>query len=220
MMPFISNELQKILQNLLGRFIKKSVLDTRNVVKVDVKKKENIVKADRVNIGFAAKQAIEKVVRDKQASQLQVFEFYQECIVFLQHLTEKLLERGPLKYDTVLVRSMDTINPKFIASHPEKSHEKMEIILKKLLNTKWLSPGRCDDVLQEFKSWVREMELHHSDALSSFDSKNDRLDDFFYCHIGSKTNFKTLWFTIKLLLILSHGQSSVEKGFSTNKRHS
>lgn len=79
MMSFISSELQKILNNLLGRFMKKkSVLNTtRNVVKVDNKKKENIVTADRVDKGFAAKRAVDEAVKVKKASQLQVFEFNQ-----------------------------------------------------------------------------------------------------------------------------------------------
>ena len=83
-----------MLNNLRGRFIKKSVLDSAgNVGKVDVRNKENIVPPERVDIGFAAKQAVDEVVKDRKASQLQVFEFYQGCIAIWQNMTEKLLER-------------------------------------------------------------------------------------------------------------------------------
>lgn len=61
------------------------------------------------------------------------------------------------------------------------------------------------------------MELHHSAAISSFDRKNDRIDDFFSCRFGSNAKFKTLWFAAKLIIILSHGLSSIEGGFLTNK---
>jgi len=80
-----------------------------------------------------------------------------------------------------------------------------------------MSSAKCDEALQKFKSWVRDMELHHACALSSFDSKKDRLDDFFHSHLASNSKFKSLWSAVKMILILSHGQSAVERGFSTNK---
>lgn len=216
MMPYISDELQKILTNLLNRFVKKSVLDTtRNIVKVDFNKKENIVSPDKVDVGFAAKQVVDDAEKSKKASKLQVYEFHQECITFLQKMTEKILERCPLKFATI--RALNAIDPKFIASHPEKAIEKMETILQKLMNTKWLSPTKCDDALQEFKLWVREMELHNPSVLKEFNFKGNRLDDFYYSYMGNHEQYSTLWYAVKLLLILSHGQSSVERGFSTNK---
>ena len=93
----------------------------------------------------------------------------------------------------------------------------MEIILQKLMNTKWLSPTKCDDALQELKQWIRDMELHHQSKLLEFNYKGDRLDDFYFTYIGNQEKYSTLWYVVKLLLILSHGQSSVERGFSTNK---
>lgn len=60
-------------------------------------------------------------------------------------MTEKVLERCPLKFETV--RAMNALDPLFVASHLEKSSEKTEIILKKLLNIKCLSPCKCDDAL-------------------------------------------------------------------------
>jgi len=108
-----------------------------------------------------------------------------------------------------IVRAMIALDPRYITSNPGKSSEKMEIILKKL-NAKWMSSAKCDEALQEFKSWVRDVELHHACALSSFDSKKDRLDDFFHSHLASNSKFKSLWSAVKMILILSHGQSAVE----------
>ena len=39
----------------------------------------------------------------------------------------------------------------------------------------------------------------------------------FYDTMGSSTEFKRLWEVVKVLLVLSHGQASVERGFSVNK---
>ena len=43
------------------------------------------------------------------------------------------------------------------------------------------------------------------------------LDSFLYGCIGEKTEYSKLWEAFKMLLILSHGQSCVERGFSDNK---
>ena len=44
-----------------------------------------------------------------------------------------------------------------------------------------------------------------------------RLDIFLHEKLGEKAEFKDLWKVVKILLILSHGQSSKERGFSENK---
>ncbi|KAJ8893124.1 hypothetical protein PR048_005707 [Dryococelus australis] len=45
----------------------------------------------------------------------------------------------------------------------------------------------------------------------NYDRKED-LDTFFRCYFS-----RTVWNVIKMLLILSHGQASVERSFSANK---
>ena len=82
-----------------------------------------------MDIGFAAKQVIDDAEKNKKASKLQIFEFEQVC-----KMTEKILERSPLKF--TLIRALNALDPKFIASHPKKAIEKMEVILQKLMNTK------------------------------------------------------------------------------------
>ena len=56
----------------------------RNIVKIYFNKKENIVLPDKVDKGFAAKQVVDDAEKYKKASKLQIYEFHQECIMFLQ----------------------------------------------------------------------------------------------------------------------------------------
>ena len=44
-----------------------------------------------------------------------------------------------------------------------------------------------------------------------------RLDDFLHPHMGHLEGSNLLWNIVKQLLCLSHGQASVERGFSINK---
>ena len=51
---------------------------------------------------------------------------------------------------------------------------------------------------------------------ADFTSRADRVDTLFTeCMAGE--SYKGLFVVVKILLILSHGQSSVERGFSINK---
>ena len=56
-------------------------------------------------------------------------------------------------------------------------------------------------------------EKHHSGCVA-FDFVKDRLDIILGKYISDK---KKLWHICKLVFVLSHGQSYVERGFSVNK---
>ena len=52
---------------------------------------------------------------------------------------------------------------------------------------------------------------------SSFRSGEDRLDSFLSEMLQAQEEYKELWLTMQLLLTLSHGQATIERGFSVNK---
>ena len=52
----------------------------------------------------------------------------------------------------------------------------------------------------------------------SFKKETDRLDNFFWKFIGGRSRFSNLKNVFQILLIISHGQAQVERGFSTNKQ--
>ena len=56
----------------------------------------------------------------------------------------------------------------------------------------------------------------------NFNYKNDkhRLDTLYYRYMFGKDEFKAAWDFISKLLVISHGQASVERGFSINKHAS
>ncbi|KAK2142307.1 hypothetical protein LSH36_973g00046 [Paralvinella palmiformis] len=52
----------------------------------------------------------------------------------------------------------------------------------------------------------------------SFNFRVDHLDTFMVEHLGCHDDLGKMWSVIKNLLILSHGQTTVEKGFSINRQ--
>lgn len=70
----------------------------------------------------------------------------------------------------------------------------------------------CDTMISSFSDCIRT----EAEALSTFQKDKDRLDSFLYGILSSK--YPNLWRKVVMkLLILSHGQASVERGFSLNK---
>ena len=86
-----------------------------------------------------------------------------------------------------------------------------------MINYKYLNAADCDCILKEYKSLISEIRLEHKERFSEFNLKSDRLDSLFYDLIGVNPKYKTLWNIVKMIFTLSHGQSSIERGFSINK---
>lgn len=83
MLPFLATALDNILRSLLGRIVKKEVLngvDTfSKLLKLDLEKPKNIISAPAFDIGFSAKMELRKI---SKPSQLSVLNFKKECISF------------------------------------------------------------------------------------------------------------------------------------------
>ena len=167
--------------------------------------------AKKVDVGFGCKLIIIQTAEaDKKASQLQVFEFKRGCLVLLQKLSNKLLERYPLQYS--VVRNLICLDPKYIANSPESAVSKCSNLLQHLITKKIKSPDSSDTVLKQYKSLVSNVQKYDKDDFKSYrPSEDKRLDSFLYEEIGEKTEYAELWELAKEMLTLSHSQSSVER---------
>ena len=55
-----------------------------------------------------------------------------------------------------------------------------------------------------------------SERFANFQAAEDRVDTLFFECMANES-YKSLFSVVKLILILSHGQATVERGFSVNK---
>ena len=55
------------------------------------------------------------------------------------------------------------------------------------------------------------------EAFLEYDETKERLDSYLWKFIGSGSGFRSLWTVIQMILVLSHGQATAERGFSENK---
>lgn len=84
-----------------------------------------------------------------------------------------------------------------------------------MLQAKWVHQF-SDQVLQEFREFLDV--AASSSAFANFDPKSDRLDVLLHETIAAQSGWRNLWDVIQILLVMSNGQASVERGFSVNKQ--
>ena len=93
-----------------------------------------------------------------------------------------------------------------------------EELLAKLVEYKKLLPSLADQAKLEFSHFLSSLVKENRDAFLAFRMETDRLDECLWRYIGSTHRFSSLSKVLKMLLILSHGQAQVERGFTTNKQ--
>ena len=193
MLPFMAEYLYDILCTILNKFIKtvmEKITSMAKLAKVDVMEKENLLHAKEVDIGFATRKLITDLQKKKKVSESQIFEYQNECQVFLQSLTVKLLERCPLQYPGV--RNIVCLDPKYMAAHPDQAMDKMRQLLEKLMNLKQRSADYCDTILRQYKTFIRVVGRHAREEFSAFNNIEDELDTFLFTHLGKKPRFEEL----------------------------
>lgn len=112
-----------------------------------------------------------------------------------------------------LVRNMASVNPVEMANDKTVSRQRFKKVVRSLLSTKTLSDADGEDIIQQYDEFLDNISVIGSEHFTTFNQYNDRVDSFFMQHM-STPRFEKLLKTLKLLLILSHGQATVERGFS------
>lgn len=97
--------------------------------------------------------------------------------------------------------------------HQHQSNFKRVISL--LSSASRVDTERCDGQVEKFSQFLEEIKSIGSDKFLQFSREENRVDVFLKEHMCTK--FPHLFDIVKVLLVLSHGNASVERGFSVNK---
>ena len=94
---------------------------------------------------------------------------------------------------------------------------KFQNLLSKLLSLRRFSAQECGDAKQQFELFLTKRKKYNKDDCKKFYPVSQRLDTFYFELLNPEDEFAVLWWVVKLVLILSHGQADVERGLSINK---
>lgn len=209
--PFLYSSLYLLIQNLLQRFVKANILNSPkpfSIYKIDLEDKQNLMKVEDVDLGFATKAAFKKC---KQFSTKDVQLFRTECLVFMKSIVVKLLEKSPLIYS--FTRSMSCLDPQILASNEALANTRLSSALTHLTELNRISGDKSDAILRDYKNLIDQNVVKHK--IKEF-NKEERLDHFWVRLIDSRSGYANLLSFIKLICILFHGNASLERGFSIN----
>ena len=167
------------------------------------KKKENLIKVDKIDLGFGVDTTLKKLGAADLVSKAKVTEFKKECQQLVIAMVSKLFEKSPLGSD--FLQSLSILHRQFFSSRPRSAVlDRWKIVLTHILKLNILSTKCCDEAMSEFKLFLNGNVMKFKENLMEF----ERLDELYFDTLGV-SRFKKLASVVALVLTLSHGQASV-----------
>ena len=210
MVPFLSADLELLIKKLMKRFLKLGdSVSAYELTKIDVNAKN--LDVNKVDVGFIAEERVKALLREKKVSEREVYQMRSECKAFLKKIVERLLLKCPLLYRTV--RNLTCLDPKYLVKDPERAKQKFKRVLQVLVECGRVIEGEVDGLLEEFSQFSAACK--YKPSFCNFSKQDGHVDVLYYEEI--RDEYPLIWAVIRQLLILSHGQAAVERGFSVNK---
>ena len=176
-----------------------------SITKIDIAKSSNQLEAEQVKLDTALKQSLSLI--ESRPEQKRAFKM--ECKQVIISLIQKLKERCPLKHS--IVRNSSALSPNSMVE------EKFQGLVEQLCKLKWLTADEADDAKQQFDEFVNTECPKHWEKFASFDKLSDAVNVFLSNFIHKIPKYKVFWKVCSVIFLLSHDQSTVERGFSINK---
>ena len=204
LVPFLHAAINNIVVSCAQRFVEP------NKVKedVDVNKTENLLPAKKVNVGMVTLVQL----KNCKASQLEIGCFKNECRAALKVIVNRLQDRSPLGIK--LTRYVSCFDPAVAVTPVGK--ERLQRLLIHLAEKNRISSIFADKVQRQFNEMLSKKNI--CDDLKAYSRKTERLDHFWMKVMERLGNeYKETLSLLKMILIISHGNAEVERGFSINK---
>ena len=214
MLPFMLKELERVFDQLIRLVMKRDAIKEADTIIRKLKEKwlkdmNNQLEEDLVDLGAATKDLLAKT----QVSAEKKRKFKRDCKQIIITIILKLQERSPLKY--MIVRNSSSLSPEMIIQKSDEASTRFRSLADRLYATQKIKAEVADKAKAQFDDFLKDSKLQHTEEFKNFDFKKDRLDSFLATYFAGST--KELWHVCKLIFTLSHGQSSIERGFSVNK---
>lgn len=216
LVPFLYDELSQIVYRLVRLVYKQSKLeDTAQLSEIMNKEflmnPENQLEEYLVDIGSATKDLLASINTANEKKR----RFRGDCKNVVINILLKLTERLPT--NKLLVVTAASLSPNNMAKSPDQSQKRFKSMADNLFSLKFITSPEADNAKFQFDEFMSNEVLRNKDKFLEFNFKDDRVDEFLYKYVGANKDYVALWKVMKLVFILSHGQSYTERGFSVNK---
>lgn len=209
--PYLYNDITSLLVDLMNIFVKKEVLEKEtNIDRIDLNNNANMILSKNLKLGFAVKAELKK---QKEIKEFEIKSFKDDCVTILKLICQKIIAKSPIKYK--LCKGITFCDPQLLSYSLSQALRRLEIVLEIFQEKKWIGYTECDELYKEFKDFCSKRGALES--FKQFDRLSQKLDNFWYNLIVTMNGSQKLLNFLKKILILSHGNAFVEKGFSINK---
>ncbi|KAK9952663.1 hypothetical protein ABG768_018477 [Culter alburnus] len=221
MVPFLAADLHKMLKNLMCRFIKPEVMQEAKSVKklldVDIKLPTNYIDCSSVDLGYVTNRILKELRAKQKVGASTIMDFRRSCRDGLVAMVDKLQQKSPLKY--ILVKNMGFLDPVNMANEETDQLKGMlRRTLAYLVDQGRINEQDCDEIIQQYAHFLDDVVQKNHSAFADFNSLSDRVDTLLYTCMSKEKELQKLWKMCRQLLLLSHGQGTVERGFSVNRK--
>ena len=222
MVPFLCEILRNLLSSLLRIFVLNSTIEKADTVlkmlKIDTFNRNIYKPLESIELDMASKLLVSKYKKSPNFKDSNLRNFYKGVRIFLSTFTSHMIEKCPLKH--LIVRCASCLNPNILSvtSNNDVSKIKFNKIFEKLVAMNQITAKHGDDAKEQFCYFVEDVVHKHREQFSSFEMFTQRLDVFLMRFLSEK-KFESLSMVCILIFCLSHGQSSIERGFSINKEY-
>ena len=201
MSSFLGKDLERFHRSLLQLVIKLDVLEKCEspavLLQIDFLDKNIYLKLRDINFGFS----VEEKFKNLQGQDISIVEIMSEKSPF-----NYCLVRTAAVFDLVLM----------VSSTPLHLRSKMKERLTHLVSLKGISFNLVEKVLSQYSELLTLLTQYHFEIAKVFDHRESRLDDIFFqkAFLKIPNELKAI---STLVLVFSHGQASLERGFNTSK---
>ena len=113
-----------------------------------------MLKACDFNTGFVSTQFIKELKQKDKVSSHEVLSYKRNVYEFVVSTVEKMFDRIPV--ESTIICNAIVFNPaKMIATQTDELHKKAKSLLTKFINLNILTPTACDQILKEYKEFLR-----------------------------------------------------------------
>ena len=181
MVPFLFFELKAIVFELLEIVVKSSVIksckNARQLKEINLCNESYLLPLDKMNLGLAVDQAIQKENKSDTVSLSMIKEFKKGYQRYIIATLLKLFERS---LPANILPSASALDPSTMISLPrDKLLQKWKMLVKRLVDLNVTSLQSCDKTSSEFKSFVDNDLPKLLLEFEKFSPEKDQLDNFF-----------------------------------------
>lgn len=215
MAPLLFEELVSLIKPVMHKALKSECLNVKSKSLIDVPiTDDNLLPVAKVDVGFSAKAAMRNILAQSKVPEKDILIFRHECRSYYVGFLKKMCNRSPLTYP--LTRYISCLSPTVALNSMEVTKKRLEYCLDTLVQKNYLTGFSAEKIKNEFD--VLSETTSFKASLVAWRTQEQRLDQFWWDATSScSKDLSHLQMFIRKILILSHGNAALERGFSINK---